>query len=60
MSFPLALVGGEYVDYCSSERYSLYVLAVINRHFSVTADLRICKIEHTLDLRYLRGAISAV
>ena len=48
------------MDYCSSERYSLYVLAVINRHFSVTADLRICKIEHTLDLRYLRGAISAV
>ena len=30
------------------------------RHFSVTADLRICKVKHTLDIRYLRGAISAV
>ena len=30
------------------------------RHFSVTADLRICTVKHTLDLRYLRGDISAV
>ena len=30
------------------------------RHFSVTADLRICKVYHTLDLRYLRGDISTV
>ena len=30
------------------------------RHFSVTADLRICKMKYTLDLRYLRGDISAV
>ena len=36
------------------------VLIDLIRHFSVTADLRICKVYHTLDLRYLRGAISAV
>ena len=57
----------ENIDNCSvafSLLFSIHDISKVTkgaiRHFSVTPDLRICKVLHTLDLRYLRGAISAV
>ena len=55
------------IDNCSvafSLLFSIHDISKVTkgaiRRFSVTPDLRICKVLHTLDLRYLRGAISAV